>query len=85
MWAVWCGPIFRADFADIADRCADYPAGPVPLDYQLVERSNLSTRMSVCCFTRLTNALCKKWDNHWAAIAAGLRFTTSAASANRSA
>lgn len=35
----------------------------------IVERSNLSIRMSVRRFTRLTNAFCKKFENHWAAVA----------------
>jgi len=40
----------------------------------IVERSNLSTRMSVRRFTRLTNAFSKKWENHWAAIACWFTF-----------
>jgi len=34
----------------------------------IVERSNLSLRMGVLRFTRLTNAFSKKWENHAAAI-----------------
>jgi hypothetical protein len=40
----------------------------------IVERSNLSTRMSVRRFTRLTNAFSKKWENHWAAVACWFAF-----------
>jgi IS1 family transposase len=40
----------------------------------IVERSNLSTRMSVRRFTRLTNAFSKKWENHWAAVAVWFGF-----------
>jgi IS1 family transposase len=40
----------------------------------IIERSNLSTRMSVRRFTRLTNAFSKKWENHWAAVAAWFAF-----------
>lgn len=35
----------------------------------IIERSNLSLRMGLRRFTRLTNAFSKKWDNHWAAVA----------------
>jgi transposase-like protein/IS1 family transposase len=40
----------------------------------IVERSNLSTRMGLRRFTRLTNAFSKKWENHWAAIACWFTF-----------
>src|SRR5262249_7158626 len=40
----------------------------------IVERSNLSTRMAVRRFTRLTNAFSKKWENHWAAVAVWFAF-----------
>lgn len=35
----------------------------------IIERSNLSLRMGLRRFTRLTNGFSKKWENHWAAVA----------------
>ena len=40
----------------------------------IVERQNLSVRMGVRRFTRLTNAFSKKWENHWAAVACWFAF-----------
>lgn len=34
----------------------------------IVERSNLSLRMGLRRFTRLTNAFSRKWENHWSAV-----------------
>jgi IS1 family transposase/transposase-like protein len=42
---------------------------PARICTSIVERSNLSTRMGVRRFTRLTNAFSKSFTNHWAAVA----------------
>jgi IS1 family transposase len=39
-----------------------------------IERQNLSMRMGIRRFTRLTNAFSKKWENHWAAVAVWFAF-----------
>ena len=39
-----------------------------------IERQNLSMRMGIRRFTRLTNAFSKKWENHWAALALWFAF-----------
>jgi len=40
----------------------------------IVERNNLSTRMSNRRFTRLTNGFSKEWENHWATVACWFAF-----------
>ncbi len=47
---------------------------PARICTSIVERSNLSIRMSIRRFTRLTNAFSKKWENHWAAVALWFTF-----------
>lgn len=47
--------------------CGDPDPGAICTSH--VERSNLSLRMSVRRFTRLTNAFSKKWSNHEAMLA----------------
>jgi transposase-like protein/IS1 family transposase len=39
-----------------------------------VERQNLSMRMGIRRFTRLTNAFSKKWESHWAALCVWFAF-----------
>lgn len=39
-----------------------------------VERQNLSMKMGIRRFTRLTNAFSKKWENHWAALCVWFAF-----------
>lgn len=40
----------------------------------IVERQNLSVRMGLRRFTRLTNGFSKKWENHWAAVSVWFAF-----------
>ena len=40
----------------------------------IVERQNLSVRIGLRRFTRLTNGFSKKWENHWAAVALWFTF-----------
>ncbi|MGH9437940.1 MAG: IS1/IS1595 family N-terminal zinc-binding domain-containing protein [Terriglobia bacterium] len=47
---------------------------PARICTSIVERSNLSLRMGIRRFTRLTNGFSKKWENHWAAIALWFAF-----------
>jgi hypothetical protein len=49
---------------------------PIPerICTSIVERQNLTMRMGIRRFTKLTNAFSKKWENHHAAIAAWFAF-----------
>jgi hypothetical protein len=47
---------------------------PARICTSIVERSNLSLRMGIRRFTRLTNGFSKKWENHWAAVALWFTF-----------
>ncbi len=47
---------------------------PARICTSIVEGSNLSTRMGVRRFTRLTNGFSKKFENHWAAVAVWFTF-----------
>ena len=47
---------------------------PVRICTSIVERSDLSLRMGIRRFTRLTNGFSKKWENHWAAVALWFAF-----------
>ncbi len=47
---------------------------PARICTSIVERSNLSLRMGIRRFTRLTNAFSKKFENHWAAVALWFAF-----------
>ena len=47
---------------------------PARICTSIVERSNLSLRMGMRRFTRLTNAFSKKWENHWAAVSVWYAF-----------
>jgi IS1 family transposase/transposase-like protein len=47
---------------------------PARICTSIIERNNLSLRMGVRRFTRLTNGFSKKWENHWAAVALWFTF-----------
>jgi len=63
-----------AEVASVEDVPVMGRPDPERICTSIVERSNLSTRMSVRRFTRLTNAFSKKWENHWAPVAVWFAF-----------
>jgi hypothetical protein len=56
---------------------------PKHVNTSFVERQNLTMRMSMRRFTRLTNAFSKKVDNHGHAVALYFTYTISAESTRR--
>lgn len=58
---------------------------PNHVSTSFVERQNLTMRMSMRRFTRLTNAFSKKVDNHGHAVARYFMYNDSAVSIRRSA
>jgi hypothetical protein len=63
-----------AEVASVEDVLVFGQPDPERICTSIVERSNLSTRMSNRRFTRLTNAFSKKWENHWATVACWFAF-----------
>ena len=58
----------------VTPRYPRYPSLPEHISTSYIERQNLTMRMSMRRFTRLTNAFSKKIENHSAAVALYMMF-----------
>ena len=66
--------VLPAEVASVEEVPVTGRPNPARICTSIVERSNLSPRMGIRRFTRLTNRFSKKWENDWAAVALWFAF-----------